>query len=250
MKIIVKDDYRQLSKEAARLVKKRIRQNPKIVLGLATGSTPLGLYQELINAHKKQGLDFSGITTFNLDEYLGLAPENQQSYHLVMKNNFFDKTDIVLKNTFFPNDFAPNFENYDKKIDDCGGIDLQILGIGRNGHIGFNEPGSDFSSKTREVKLSETTIKDNSRFFSAKGGSASGGDISQVPKTAATMGISTIMKAQKIILLAGGENKKEIIQKALSGPVTPEVPASILQTHKNVVAIVDKAAAKDLKLRN
>ncbi len=250
MKIFVEKDYNTLSEKAAEIIADFVKENPKCVLGLATGSTPIGAYDLLGKMCKEGKISFKNIKTFNLDEYLGLAPENQQSYHLVMKNNFFDKTDIVLKNTFFPNDFAPNFENYDKKIDDCGGIDLQILGIGRNGHIGFNEPGSDFSSKTREVKLSETTIKDNSRFFSAKGGSASGGDISQVPKTAATMGISTIMKAQKIILLAGGENKKEIIQKALSGPVTPEVPASILQTHKNVVAIVDKAAAKDLKLRN
>jgi glucosamine-6-phosphate deaminase len=154
-----------------------------------------------------------------------------------MKKNFFDKINIDLKNAFFPTDFAPNYENYDKKIDECHGIDLQILGIGRNGHIGFNEPGSDFLSKTREIKLTETTIKDNSRFFDK---------IENVPKTAVTMGISTIMKAKKIILLASGEGKKEIIKKALFGPVMQEVPASVLQRHKDVIVILDKEAALGL----
>jgi glucosamine-6-phosphate deaminase len=150
----------------------------------------------------------------------------------------FSKIDIDIKNTFFPNDFAPNFEDYDKKIESCGGIDLQILGIGRNGHIGFNEPGSDFDSKSREVQLTEATIKDNARFFN---------NINDVPQKATTMGMATIMKAKKIIILANGESKKEIIHDALFGPISEKVPASMLQKHKNVTIILDKLAAEKIK---
>ena len=165
MKIYVEENYQKLSERAANLIEEEIVKNPNCVLGLATGSTPLLAYGLLAEKCKQGKISFKNITTFNLDDYLGLAPENPFSYHFLMKDALFSKTDIDIKNTFFPTDFAPNFENYDKKIEEAGGIDLQILGIGRNGHIGFNEPGSDFDSKTREVSLTETTIKDNARFF-------------------------------------------------------------------------------------
>lgn len=237
MKIYTEKDYGALSERAAGIIADFVKKNPKCVLGLATGSSPVGMYDLLGKMREEGKISFENTTTFNLDEYLGLAPENQQSYRFFMKKNFFDKINIDIKNTFFPSDFAPNYEDYDRKIEEGGGIDLQVLGIGRNGHIGFNEPGSDFLSKTREVKLAETTIKDNARFFDK---------IEDVPKTAATMGISTIMKAKKIILLANGKNKKEIIKKAFFGPVTLEVPASVLQRHKDVIVILDKEAASGL----
>jgi glucosamine-6-phosphate deaminase len=237
VKIYTEKDYNTLSEKAAEIIADFVEKNPRCVLGLATGSTPVGAYDLLGKMCQNGRISFENVVTFNLDEYSGLSSENQQSYRFFMKKNFFDKINIDLKNAFFPTDFAPNYENYDKKIDECHGIDLQILGIGRNGHIGFNEPGSDFLSKTREIKLTETTIKDNSRFFDK---------IENVPKTAVTMGISTIMKAKKIILLASGEGKKEIIKKALFGPVMQEVPASVLQRHKDVIVILDKEAALGL----
>lgn len=237
MQIIVEENYEKMSQRAAEIMADFVKKNPKCVLGLATGSTPVKTYDLLGKMCAEGKISFKETTTFNLDDYMGLAPDSPESYHSFMKKNFFDKTDIDIKNTFFPNDFAPNFEDYDKKIQELGGIDLQILGIGRNGHIGFNEPGSPFSSKTREVELSETTIKDNAKFFDS---------INQVPKTAATMGIDTIMQAKKVILLANGENKAEAVKKTVSGHITPEVPASVLQKHKNVIVILDKEAAKGL----
>ena len=233
MKVIIKDNYDGLSQEAAEIIADFVKKNPRCVLGLATGSTPIGTYEALA---KNKELSFKNVTTFNLDEYIGLDKGNKQSYHFFMDKYLFSKIDIDLKNTFFPTDFK-NLEDYDKKIDELGGIDLQILGIGRNGHIGFNEPGSSFDSKTREVKLSETTVKDNARFFEKA---------EDVPVKAATMGIATIMKARKIILLASGENKKEIMPKVISGPVTEKVPASVLQNHKDVIVIMDEEAAKGL----
>ncbi len=237
MKIIVEENYQMLSERAAKIIADFIKKNPKCVLGLATGSTPIETYNLLVEKYKKGGISFKNITTFNLDEYSKLAPKNEQSYHFFMNKLLFSKIDIALKNTFFPTDFSPNFENYDKKIKEAGGIDLQILGIGTNGHIGFNEPGSKFSSKTRQVLLNKNTIKDNSRFFKS---------IKDVPKKAATMGISTIMKAKKIIFLASGENKKEAIYNSFCKKVSTKVPASILQKHKNVIVILDKAAAEKI----
>ena len=178
------------------------------------------------------------IKTFNLDEYLSLSPTDENSYRYFMWKNLFSKIDIDVKNTFFPTDFKPNYKNYDKKIKLFGGIDLQILGIGRNGHIAFNEPNAKFSSRTREIFLAKTTIEYNARFFK---------DTESVPKKAVTMGIKTIMEARQIILIINGENKSKIVYDALFGSVSTKVPASILQRHKNVIVILDKMAAQDFK---
>lgn len=238
MQTYIEENYEALSKRAAEIIAGFLKQKPDAVLGLATGSTPQKTYEILGKMHAAGEISFKKVKTFNLDEYSDLSPDNPQSYHFFMNENLFSKTDIDIKNTFFPTDFAPNYDNYDKKIEELGGIDLQILGIGRNGHIGFNEPGSSFSSKTRQVPLTEITIKDNSRFFE---------NVKDVPTKAVTMGVETIMQAKQIILLASGENKKEIIREALYGKVSEKVPASILQMHKNVITILDKESSPDKK---
>lgn len=237
MQIYIEKDYNALSKKSADIIADFIKKNPKCVLGLATGSTPQKIYDLLGKMYKAKKVSFKNITTFNLDEYSGLPANNPQSYHFFMKQNFFNKTDIDIKNTFFPTDFAPNYKKYDKKIKDEGGIDLQILGIGSNGHIGFNEPNSKFFSKTRQVKLSKNTIKDNARFFKNK---------KDVPTKAVTMGIGTIMSAKKIILLASGKNKSKAVFNALCKKVSTKTPASILQSHKDVIVILDKDSAENL----
>lgn len=249
MKIIVKENYEKMSTAAAEIVAQKIKENTSIVLGLATGSTPLGLYKILAKMCQKGELDFSKVTTFNLDEYLGLDDppslkasagqrKNPQSYYFFMKKNLFSRININPSNTFFPVAGGKLDEQYEEKIKEKGRIDLQILGIGGNGHVGFNEPGSSFDSKTRIVDLAGKTIKDNSRFFK---------NIDEVPKKAGTMGISTIMSAREIILLASGKNKKEIVLQAFTGPITEKVPASILQKHKNVTVFLDKEAGELLK---
>jgi len=235
--IFVEKDYEALSQKAAFIISSFIEEGPECVLGLATGSTPQRTYALLSDLCKKGEISFKKIKTFNLDEYSGLLDSDPQSYHSIMKKNLFSKTDIDIKNTFFPTDFAPNYEKYDKKIKESKGIDFQILGIGTNGHIAFNEPGSKFFSKTRQVSLSKKTIKDNSRFFN---------NIKEVPKKAATMGLSTIMKAKKIMLMASGSNKSQAVFDALFGPISKKVPASILQKHKNLIVILDKKAAKKI----
>lgn len=238
MKIIIKENYQQMSEEAALFVKKRILEKPDIVLGLATGETPLGLYKELIKMYQKGDLDFSKITTFNLDEYLSLEPSHPQSYHFYMQQNFFKHINIKKENIFILNGMAEDIvaycEWYENKIKEKGGIDLQILGIGRNGHIGFNEPGTDFNSITRVVSLEKTTIEDNARFFK---------NIEEVPRKAITMGIKTILDSKECLLLASGIKKREIVNRFLKGPVSSEVPASALKNHKNVTIILDKEAA-------
>lgn len=237
MKKIIEKDYQSLSEKAALLIKEEIEKNPSLVLGLATGSTPLGLYKKLIEMNKKGEVDFSQVTTFNLDEYLGISSSHPQSYNYYMHKNFFDEINIKKENVFIPHGETENPEEhckwYEKKIEEKGGIDLQILGIGGNGHIGFNEPGSSFSSSTRVVSLSKETIEDNSRFFEKK---------EEVPKKAITMGIETILKSKRIILLSSGENKKEAVKKAFKGKVTEEVPASVLQTHSRVTFLLDEKA--------
>jgi len=239
MRIIVEDNYDKLSEKAAQIVAQKIRENPRIVLGLATGVTTIGLYKELGRMYKEEGLDFANVTTFNLDEYVGLAPDHPQSYNFAMNENLFYKINIPETNIFIPYGPVRNIEKhcqwYEKIIQEKGGIDFQIIGIGGNGHIGFNEPGSSFDSVTRVVDLDKKTIKDNARFFDS---------INDVPKQAMTMGISTIMNAKECFLLASGEHKAEIIEKALKGPVTTDVPASILQNHPNLIVILDKTAAK------
>jgi glucosamine-6-phosphate deaminase len=245
LKVIITNDYNEMSRKAASIVADELRKNKKLVLGLATGSTPLGLYGELIRMHKEEGLDFSEVKTFNLDEYLGLDPENEQSYHYFMFHNFFNYVNIDKRNVHIPDGKARDPEafckEYEKLIKEAGGIDLQILGIGANGHIAFNEPGSPPDSRTRVVDLSEQTIKDNARFFK---------DESKVPRKAISMGIGTIMEAKKIILLASGKNKADAIAKAVEGVPTSEVPASFLQRHKDVTVIVDKEAASKLKRKH
>lgn len=235
MNIYQAKDYAELSLISANLISAQIIQKPDSVLGLATGSSPIGTYQKLIQRHKEDGLDFSRIRTVNLDEYKGLPRDNPQSYYYFMHTNLFDYVNI--KESYLPNGSNPDSrkecENYEKRIRDLGGIDLQLLGIGHNGHIGFNEPDSIFASHTHCVNLQERTIEANKRFFDS---------IDEVPKQAYTMGIGTIMKAKKIILIAAGEDKAEIIKKAFRGPVTPQIPASILQFHHDVSLVADEGA--------
>jgi len=242
MEIIIKENYDKLSEEAALFVKKRIIEKPDLVLGIASGSTAVGLYQELIKMHKEQGLDFSKITIFNLDEYLTLAPSHPFSYNSYLRKNFVSHINVLEENIFLMNGSAENPEAYckwyEEKIKEKNDIDLQILGLGRNGHIAFNEPGSDFDSITRVVELDETTINDNARFFENK--------IENVPKIAITMGIKTIFQARECLLLANGKHKQEIVKKTLKGPITRDVSASILQKHPNIIVMLDKEAAGNL----
>jgi len=232
MKLINASDYFDLSRKTANIISAQVILKPNCVLGLATGSTPVGTYKQLIEWYQKGDLDFSEVTTINLDEYCGLSPENPQSYRWFMNTYFFDQINISKEKTFIPNGMAPNLESecrrYDNLIDFLGGIDLQLLGIGCNGHIGFNEPDTSFEKKTHLVSLDESTIQANARFFNSK---------SAVPKQAITIGIKTIMQAKKVILIANGPKKLDIIQKAVNGPVTPEVPASILQFHPDFTVI-------------
>ena len=223
-----------MSRAAAELVLSRLKKNPNLVLGLPTGSTPIGLYRLLVEKYKKGTADFSGVTTFNLDEYCELPLEHPESYRAFMEKHFFGSVNIPSGQTHFPLCDKKSGEAYEEMIAALGGINLQVLGIGRNGHIGFNEPGSAFDSRTRVVRLAEATIQDNSRFF---------GSADAVPKTAATMGIGTIMEAREILLLASGAGKADVVRRTLEGPVTADVPASILQRHKNVTVILDEEAA-------
>lgn len=239
MKIIKVKDYKEMSLKASMLVAEAIKQNPEITLGLATGSTPEGMYENLID---NKSINWEGVSTFNLDEYIGLKPNHELSYHHYMNEKLFDHIDIQKVKTYVPNGINnPEEESkiYEEFIASVGGIDLQILGIGQNGHIAFNEPGSSFTSKTREVKLTKSTIEANARFFESK---------DEVPKTAISMGIETITRAKKIILLASGLNKAQAIKETVNGPVTEKVPASILQKHKDVVLIADEEALSKTKI--
>ena len=231
MKLIITKDYAALSRRAAALLAAQVLQKPDCVLGLATGSSPVGIYQELIAWHQAGQLDFSGVSTANLDEYEGLSGEHPQSYAYFMRENLFDHINIRPEATNIP---GADYAGYDALVDSLGGIDLQLLGIGHNGHIGFNEPAESFSVVTHREELTATTIAANARFFAA--------DEVQ-PTSAFTMGIGTIMKARKIVLIASGEGKAEIVKAMVQGPVTPQVPASILQLHPDVTVVVDEAAA-------
>lgn len=241
MLVIVKEDYDAMSREAARLIAERIRKKPNLVLGLATGSTPLGTYKELIRLHKDEGLDFSRVTTFNLDEYVGLPPSHNQSYHYFMMENFFNHINIDRRYIHIPDGMASDIEAhcewYEEQIRKAGGIDLQLLGIGANGHIAFNEPGSSLGSRTRIKTLTEQTIKDNARFFSR---------IEDVPRYAITMGIGTIMDARELLLLANGPKKADAVKAAAEGPITAMCPASIIQMHRRATVIVDREAGSKL----
>ncbi|MCX7695364.1 MAG: glucosamine-6-phosphate deaminase [Caloramator sp.] len=244
MRIIVTENYDELSKKAADIVASQLILKPKSVIGFATGGTPIGMYREIVKMYREGKFTFKDVTTFNLDEYYGLDRENPQSYYFYMMEHLFKHVDIDENNINIPNGRAENIEKecieYEEKIEKAGGIDLQILGIGKNGHIGFNEPDVKFEAKTHLVRLDEDTIKANSRFFNS---------IDEVPTKAISMGIKTIMHARKIVLLASGKQKAEIIEKMVNGPITPDVPASILQLHPDVTLILDKEAASQLNFK-
>jgi len=242
MRIIIEPDYEALSKKAAQIVASKIKKKPNIVLGLATRGTPLGMYKELIRMGKENELDFSKITTFNLDEYWGLSPSHPQSYHYFMWDNLFSHININSERVNVPSGTAKNVKAYckwyEQKIKEAKGIDLQILGIGRDGHIGFNEPGSSLSSKTRLKTLTVETVEDNARFFKNK---------DEVPKYAITMGVGTILEAKECIILVNGENKAEAAQKCIEGPVCSGCTSSALQLHSKVITILDEKASQNLK---
>ncbi|MCB9220019.1 MAG: glucosamine-6-phosphate deaminase [Ignavibacteriales bacterium] len=242
MLVIIKNSYDSLSSEAAKVVADRLMKKPNLVLGLATGSTPLGLYKELIRLHKNEGLDFSKVVTFNLDEYVGLPPSHDQSYHYFMQKNFFDEINLDPRYIHVPHGKTKDVKSfcnwYEERIKSFGGIDLQVLGIGANGHIAFNEPGSSLGSRTRIKTLTPTTRDDNKRFFEKN---------EEVPKYAITMGVGTIMDAKELLLVASGESKAEAIKESVEGPLTASCPASIIQMHKEAFVIIDKPAASKLK---
>lgn len=237
IKIIKAKDYDDMSRKAANIISAQVIMKPDCVLGLATGSSPLGTYAQLIDWYKKGDLDFSQTKSVNLDEYRGLPHDNDQSYYYFMNENFFKHINIAPENTHVPDGMEPNAKiaciAHEAVIQDLGGIDLQLLGLGNNGHIGFNEPSDSFEKETHCVDLTESTIQANSRFFEK---------IEDVPTQAYTMGIQTIMMAKKILIIVSGEGKADIVNKAFFGPVIPQVPASILQMHPDVTLVADEAA--------
>lgn len=243
MRIYRAKDYYDMSRKAANIISAQVILKPSCVLGLATGSTPVGLYGQLVNWYEKGDLDFSEVRTVNLDEYKGIAPEDEQSYYYFMHRNLFDRVNIRPENTNLPNGLAADPEaecrRYEALIQSLGGIDLQLLGMGHNGHIGFNEPGAAFEKETHCVTLTERTIEANKRFFASE---------DQVPRQAFTMGIKTIMQARKILVVISGEEKAETVKRAFFGPVTSEVPASILQMHNDVIVVADEAALSCVEL--
>lgn len=237
MKIIKANDYYDMSRKSANIISAQVIMKPNAVLGLATGDSPVGTYQQLIEWYKKGDIDFSAVTTVNLDEYKGLSRTHTQSYYYFMHEKFFNHINISEDNIYVPDGSNPNSEkvcgDYDEIIRRVGGIDLQLLGIGVDGHIGFNEPGEAFELETHCVNLTDSTINSNARFFGSK---------EMVPTQAYTMGIKSIMQARKVLMVANGINKAEIIKKAFWGPVVPEIPASILQMHPDFTLVVDKEA--------
>ena len=237
MKIYCTENYQQMSRQAANIISAHIILKPNCVLGLATGSTPIGMYKQLIEWYKKGDLDFSQVKSVNLDEYVGLAPTHDQSYRYFMQTNLFDHVNIDVANTNVPNGLAADPEaecqRYNQVIRDLSGIDVQVLGMGHNGHIGFNEPDKAFELETHVVDLQESTIQANARFFASE---------ADVPRQAMTMGIKSIMQARQILVVVSGKDKAEIVKKAFTGPVVPQVPASILQMHPNVLLVGDKDA--------
>ncbi len=237
MKIIKAKDYNDMSRKAANIISAQVIMKPNCVLGLATGSTPIGTYAQLVEWYRKGDLDFSEVTTVNLDEYKGLTRDNEQSYYYFMNDNLFSKVNIKPENTFLPDgmeqDSNKACSDYNKVIENVGGVDLQLLGLGHNGHIGFNEPGMAFEAETHCVNLTQTTMKANQRFFAS---------MEEVPKQAYTMGIKTIMQARKILVVVSGEDKAAIVKKAFFGSITPTVQASVLQLHNDVTIVADEAA--------
>ncbi|HEX4415436.1 MAG TPA: glucosamine-6-phosphate deaminase [Lacipirellulaceae bacterium] len=245
MEVIVHKTYEEMSRAAAHLVADVLNTKPNAVLGMATGSTPLGVYQELVRMHREEGLDFSQVTTFNLDEYVGLSPKHEQSYHHFMHDNFFKHVNISPSNIYIPSGTTSNYRAfcdwYEQRIKECGGIDVQILGIGSDGHIAFNEPGSSLSSRTRLKTLARSTIEDNSRFFN---------HADEVPIYAITMGVGTILEAETLVLLGYGANKASAVAAMVEGPVTSMITASALQLHPSAMVFLDESAAANLKMRD
>lgn len=242
MKLLVVKDYEEMSEVAAKIFKDVITEKPNAILGLATGSTPIGLYKKLIEMNKNKEIDFSNVKTVNLDEYVGLGEEDTQSYRYFMNENLFNNINIDKANTFLPNGLAKDLneecKNYDRKIDELGGIDIQILGIGGNGHIAFNEPDEFLIEGTHVTNLAQSTIEANSRFFNSK---------DEVPTRALSMGIGQIMKSRKVLLLIKGEDKVDAVKALLSGDITTHNPASMLKMHKDVTIIIDEEMENAIK---
>lgn len=245
MEVIIVSDYEEMSQKAAEIAISALKQNPSMVLGLATGSTPEGLYERLVKANQSGEIDFSDVVTYNLDEYVGLDPSHEQSYHYFMDEKLFDHVNIDRSNIHLPDgrarDLGEECRSYEAAIQQAGGIDLQVLGIGRDGHVGFNEPGTSLGSKTHVAALTEETVEDNSRFFEKP---------EDVPRFAVTMGIGSILQAERCLLMASGANKAEAVRKAVEGPITSSVTASALQMHPDTVAIIDEEAAAGLERKD
>ena len=237
MRVIICENYEEVSKEAAKIIASQVTLKPDSVLGLATGSTPVGMYKILAEQNKAGEIDFSDVRSFNLDEYYPMMAEHDQSYRYFMNENLFNHINIKMENTHILNGVAENpekeCEDFEKMIDAAGGIDLQVLGIGQNGHIGFNEPADFLYANTHLTDLTENTIQANSRFFEK---------IEDVPTKALTMGIATILKSKRIIILASGENKSAVVKDLIEGEISTQNPASMLKVHKDVIVICDKAA--------
>lgn len=236
MKIAVCENYDELSNKAFEVIKEQVVAKPDSVLGLATGSSPVGMYKDMIKDHKENGTSYKDVVTYNLDEYVGIDRNDPQSYYTFMNENLFSGIDIDPKNTHVP--YGNTKEDCEKYEDSVNGVDIQVLGIGQNGHIGFNEPGTPFDEPTHIVDLTENTREANARFFD--------NDIDKVPAQAITQGIGTIMKAKKILLVANGANKADAVKAMIEGPVSVECPASVLQNHPDVVVVIDKEAASKL----
>ena len=245
MEVIILPSIEDCANLGARKVSDLVNSKSNAVLGLATGSTPIPVYEELVRLHNESGLSFSKVKSFNLDEYIGLGPDHSCSYRYFMKEHLFNLIDIEQDFTYVPNgmvdDISEECSKYENAIKDCGGIDLQILGIGSDGHIGFNEPGSSLSSRTRIKTLASETIRDNARFFD---------DEDEVPRHCITMGVGTILDSKSVLLLAFGEGKADVVAKSIEGPITSMVPASVLQMHQNVTVLLDDKAASKLSRRD
>ncbi|WP_075980449.1 glucosamine-6-phosphate deaminase [Bacillus massilinigeriensis] len=245
MKVIQVKDYEEMSRAAAQYIIQKVQQNPSITLGLATGGTPIGTYQHLIEDHQKNHTSYQGVKTFNLDEYIGLSNDHPNSYHYYMDQELFNHIDIQKTNVHIPRGDQMDYERecsyYEDLIEENEGIDLQILGIGNNGHIGFNEPGTSFQSKTHLVNLTPSTREANARYFKS---------IEEVPTQAITMGIGTIMKSKEVLLLISGDNKKDALFNLLHGEISENFPASVLRNHPCVTIFADEQALKDIKIND